>query len=321
MKRWKISILGLIIASFLIIAVGCEPPGSTPTNPGPGSDQGSGECDRECLMGVLDNYLEALAARNASALEVAGTLKYVENGVEAQLGDGLWKTAVRIDNDKRLDFADTAEGNVASQLVIYEEAPVEEVSDDEAASGGCGGTEDGLSPVIYQVRLKVEQRKITEIEAMTVRRRNAANGFFMIATMKPTKVFLQDPSKVAENGPASREELITVFNQYVNYLTRQGLKDENVTDPVFAEGCIRFENGIPTAMGPQMFEMQNFWFFNVVPKSVVVDEEQGIVWGMLPFFSESKQFTLMVGEAFKIYDGKIHMIQAVMNWQPIYEWD
>lgn len=316
MKRWKIGILGLIVTSFLVITDACVPPADTPTDPGSGTS--TGECDRECLIGVLDNYLDALVAHDPSRLNVASTLKCVENGVESQVGEGLWQTAISVDTKKRLDFADPVSGNVASQLVIYEpNTAADEEGTTEGTTGGCGGNTGETAPVIYQVRLKVEQGQITEIEAMTVRRRNAANGFFMVATMKPSPVFLEDPAEVAENGPASREELIEMLDRYVNYLNRK--KDESLAPPEFAEGCIRFENGIPTAMGPAMFEMQNYWFFNAVPKSMVVDEEKGIIWAMLPFFQW--KYTLVVGEAFKVYDGQIHMIQAVMNWQQNYDWD
>jgi hypothetical protein len=316
MKRWKIRILGLLVTSFVMMTVICVQAENLLTNPIPDS----GVCNRACLIGVIDNYLDALVAHDPSLLHnVSGSLKYVVNGVETQLGDDLWQTAINVDNKKRLDFADPVTGNVTTQVVIYEPNPNAGGEDTaEGATGGCGANTGETKPVIYQVRLKVAQGQITEIEAMTVRRKNAANGFFLIPTMKPRPIFLKDPAKVAQNGPASREELIEMLDRYINYLNFK--KDESLVTPVFAEGCIRFENGIPTAIGPRMFEMQDRWFFNATATSMVVDEEQGIVWVMLPFFS-NWNFTLVVGEAFKVYDGQIHMIQAVMNWQPNYKWD
>jgi hypothetical protein len=50
-----------------------------------------------------------------------------------------------------------------------------------------------------------------------------------------------------------------------------------------------------------------------------VDEEAGITWGMFPFYQTKK--ALVVGEAFKMIDGTIMMIQAVMANIPSKTWD
>jgi hypothetical protein len=52
---------------------------------------------------------------------------------------------------------------------------------------------------------------------------------------------------------------------------------------------------------------------------LVIDEEAGITWGMFPF--QQTATALVVGEAFKIIDGKIMMIQAVMTNMPTKAWD
>lgn len=254
------------------------------------------DCDRECLIGVLDNYLDALAANDPSLIPVADTLKYTDNGVAAALGEGLWTTATSVDNEKRLDFADPQLGNVASQVVIYE------------GGGGCNGS----TPVIYQVRLKVAQHKITEIESMTVRRRGAANGFFNVENMAPQPVFTEP---VPADQRMSRDELIAVLDLYVDYLEGK-VKGAEVP---FDTDCARYENGVVTANGIRAFELQSMWRFNVTRRYLVVDEEAGIIWGMLPFFQTDT--ALVVGEAFKIIDGKIMMIQAVMAWMPSKAWD
>ncbi len=301
MKRWKSCLLGLIVTSFFIFTATGELLADAPAN---------GTCDRQCLLGFLDNYLDALVANDPSMLDndLSSAVRYTDNGLEAHLGDGLWQTAVSVDNDKRLDFADTVQGNVASQLVIYEKG---EATTGEETNGGCGGVdEDGNSPVIYQIRLKVEQNKITEIEAMTVRRKNAANGFFNVKNMKPEPVFLEPVA-----NPMTREEMKEILDVYVDYLEGTA-KGQQVP---FAQGCKRYENGFVTASGVAAFNMQNMWRFNVTRRYPVIDEETGIIWGMLPFFQTN--YSLVVGEAFKIVDGKIMMIQAVMNWQQSKTWD
>lgn len=279
-----------VFLSFLWIAILCVPSNSL------AAPSITADCDRECLIGVLDNYLDALAANDPSTILVADTLKYTDNGVAAELGEGLWTTATSVDNEKRLDFADPQLGNVASQVVIYE------------GGGGCNyGT-----PVVYQVRLKVAQHQITEIESMTVRRRGAANGFFSVNNMAPQPVF-NEP--IPADQRMSRDELIAVLDLYVDYLEGKARGAE----VPFDADCARYENGVVTANGVRAFELQSMWRFNVTRRYLVVDEETGIIWGMLPFYQTNT--ALVVGEAFKIIDGKIMMIQAVMAWMPSKAWD
>src|SRR5262245_6272384 len=49
-------------------------------------------CDRSCLIGFLDRYVDALVARDPSRLPLARTVKFTENGQRLDLGDGLWHT-------------------------------------------------------------------------------------------------------------------------------------------------------------------------------------------------------------------------------------
>jgi hypothetical protein len=253
-------------------------------------DAATGTCDRPCLLGVLSTYLDALAARDPSKIQTASTLKYTENGAVAKLGDGLWKTASALVPDERLDFADPTVGQVASQLVV---------------------NENGTTPVLYMVRLKVVAGQITEIESMAVRQAGAANGFFQPANLKPQPVFTQaiDPSM-----RMTRDQLTTLMNDYLDYL--DGKKTGAMVP--FDTNCARYENGVATATGVASFNAQS-WSFSVVRRILIVDEEAGIVWGMFPF--EMTSPTLVVGEAFKMIGGKIMMIQAVMADMPSDAWN
>ena len=47
-------------------------------------------CDRACLQGFVDRYLDALVAHDPSRLPVAKSVKYTENTAQMPLGDGLW---------------------------------------------------------------------------------------------------------------------------------------------------------------------------------------------------------------------------------------
>ncbi len=55
----------------------------------------SSGCDRACLQGIVDSYLDAMAKHDSSKLPVAADVKFTENGKELKLGEGFWKTAGR----------------------------------------------------------------------------------------------------------------------------------------------------------------------------------------------------------------------------------
>ena len=262
------------------------PPDAAPAS----TDASAAACDRACLLAMMQKYLDALVAHDASKIPTASTLKYTENGVVAKLGDGLWTTASSLVTGERLDFADPTAGQVASQLVV---------------------NESGTTPVIYQARLKVVGGEITEIESVAVRQTGAANGFFQPANLKPQPVFAQaiDPS-----SRMTRDQLTALMNVYLDYL--EGKKTGSMVP--FDTNCARYENGVATATGVSSFNTQS-WSFSVVRRILILDEEAGIVWGMFPF--EMTDSALVVGEAFKMIGGKIMMIQAVMAQMPAKAWN
>jgi hypothetical protein len=272
--------------------MGAPAAGQSATAGGPAAGTGApatGECDRMCLLAVMQSYLDALVAKDPTKVKTAAMFKYTENGVVSKLGDTIWKTVTGLVAGARLDFADPMMGQVASQLVVSE----------------------GSAPVIYQVRLKVVNHEITEIESMAVRRQGAANGFFNADKMKPEPVFLQaiDPAK-----RMTRDAMLALTEKYLDYL--EGKKAGGEVG--FDMGCKRYENGQSTASGLSSFELQS-WSFSLTRRTLVVDEEAGITWGMYPFTQAAT--ALVVGEAFKLIDGKIMMIQAVMANQPAKVWE
>ena len=290
------------LASCTFLACGDEPRGASAdvdqephlSQEASSSDADSGNvdvdtCDRSCLIGVMQTYLDALVARDSTKLPLASSLKYTENGRVLKIGEGLWKTASALVPKARLDFADPVAGQVGTMVVV---------------------NENGSTPVIYSTRLKVVDGKITEIEAIAVRRQGAANGFFNPARMVPEAAFLQ-PIEPAKR--MSRTAMNALTEQYLDYL--EGKKRGNQVP--FASTCKRYENGQVTASGLSSFSGQS-WRFNVTRRTLVIDEEAGITWGMYPFTQSAN--SLVVGEAFKLVDGKITMIQAVMGNMPAKTW-
>ncbi|MDD9943849.1 MAG: hypothetical protein OXU20_22600 [Myxococcales bacterium] len=264
-----------------------DPQGSDPAamNADPMADP-MRTCDRACLIGFMDMYVAALEAKDPSGLPVADSLKYTENGVRSELGETVWASFSEMVPDSRLDFADPVWMNVGSQFVFYE---------------------NGRSLVRYQARLKVEGGEITEIEAMATR---AGDHFFFAQdNLEPQSVFFETPA-----NPNTREELIAVTNLYIDDL------EGKLTMPLpVDENCARYENGFPIVRNGAGFREN--WGFMIEPRRIqIVDEAMGITWGYLPFYPGTPD-PLIVGEAFKIWDGEFKMIQATMRYQSTAEWD
>ena len=51
---------------------------------------------RDELIGLMEDYLAALARNDPAGLPVAPEVRTTENGQELDLGDGLWGTASRV---------------------------------------------------------------------------------------------------------------------------------------------------------------------------------------------------------------------------------
>src|SRR5262245_12103972 len=127
----------------------------------PAFAQTGARCDRECLRNFITQYLDAMAAHNPKALPTAPTMKFTEDAKTMPLGEGLWKNASKI-RTYRQDFLDVREGVAASHVIV----------------------EEGGKPVMLAVRLKIVDRKITEIETMVTRSREEGAIFNVEALQK-----------------------------------------------------------------------------------------------------------------------------------------
>ncbi len=257
----------------------------------------SADCDRECLGGFITQYLDALVAHNPSALPVDSKVRFTEDSVEMRLGDGLWKDASRV-RAFRQDVLDVRQGIAASEVIV----------------------EEAGSPVLLTLRLKVADKKITEIETMVTH--NQKEG----ALFKPEA--LQAADKNMESIPdksqlASRDDAIRIAKFYP-----AGLKIGSFTavDAPFAPDAYRIENGFVTAghgcsrPGCENIKAQKIMEHPFITTRVAaVDEELGIVLLRMNFGQTSaygQGNALIVWEEFKVYGGQIHAVEAFMKIMP-----
>ena len=257
-------------------------------------------CDRECLRGEITQYLNALVAHNPGSLPVASNLKFTEDTVEMKLGESpLWKNATKL-RPYRLDILDVREGVAASQVII----------------------EESGSPVMLMLRLKVVDKKIAEVETQVTRSKAEGSIFDVEALQTPSKAMLMTLESSQRN---TRQEAIKIAEHYP-----AGLKAGSfvTVDAQFAADAYRFENGRLMA-GPGCTFMPGCvdikgqkipTLSEIKYRVAAVDEDLGIVLLRMDFGKGSSRVagdSLMVWEAFKVYGGQIHAVEAFMKNMPM----
>lgn len=255
-------------------------------------------CNRECLGGMVTQYLNAMVAHNPAALPLAANARFTEDAVAMKLGEGLWKTASKI-RPYRLDMLDVSQG-VATTHVIVEEAD---------------------KPIMLALRLKVAGGKISEIETQVTRARSDGAIFNIDSLQTPRKEMTMSLER-SQRTP--REELIRIAQFYP-----AGLKIGSFVevDAPFAADAYRIENG-GTMAGPGCARPPGC--LNIKTQTIIkhpaittrvlaVDEDLGIVLLRMNFGdtgSYGPGNALIVWEAFKIYGGQIHAVEAFMKVMP-----
>ena len=79
-----------------------------------------GACDRACLEGFVDQYLDAMTAHDPKQAPLAKNVKFTEDGQKLVIPDGLWNSMVG-KGTYRLFVDDPQAGSVAFIGTIKEE--------------------------------------------------------------------------------------------------------------------------------------------------------------------------------------------------------
>jgi hypothetical protein len=277
-------------------------------------------CDRACLEGFINQYLDAMVARNPYGLPLAPQVKFTENEQVIPLGEGIWGTASGLGTYK-LYVADLQAGQV----------------------GFLGTLRENDTPVAIAIRLKIERRLIREVETIVVRDANAAKA--IEAMGRPDALWI---APVAASERRSRDEMIAIANKY-----SEGIEHGDGSLVPFDSDCNRIQNGIQTTNNPALKlnpkddwtplalgckEQLNTKFFSFVGKIdprrfAVIDVERGIVFGLFLFhipgtvtsvdiaghgaietpLPYQAPLTLDIAELYKIANGKIRKVEALQT--------
>jgi len=250
----------------------------------------------------MTRYLGSLVAHDPKAAPLAPQVRVTEDAKDIAVGQGLWATASRL-TPFRTDFLDVRAGVAAVHAVV----------------------EENGAPILFAARLKVVDRRITEIETMAVRNVQEGVLFAPASLAQPSPAMVAPPRK-AELMP--REQMAEMALRYPGGLRVGSFEKSNV---VFAATAYRLENGVRMA-GPgctfrppsceNMRSQQIPTLAEITARVVAVDEENGTVllWmdfgkGSLPG-PQSEGKALVTFEAFKIYGGQMHAVEAVLEGAP-----
>ena len=301
--------------------------GSMAAAAAPAADAGCNH-SRDCLARTMNSYLQALLKHDPAQFMTTRNVKYTENGVRLSLGDGLWQTAAGPPG-YRLDIIDEEAGSV----------------------GLLGRISENGNNNWYAVRLKVEpDGAVSQIEVLVSR--NVSSGGPSSAGGAPPRQNTEPAPLMAEVVPASqrlpRAELARIGNSYFT-----GLDTEESSRGIpFSPQCQRRENGTVTANNPDAkpgtmaswdCKTQFDTGFSVIVTDIrerrfeVVDRTRGVAfgWGYFDHDGTHAKFTntpdhkvadvsqtfrqpitFYIAEAFKIVDGQIRQIEAVLTTVP-----
>ena len=268
-------------------------------------------CDRACLKATLDQYLAALIKHDPAAAPLFIGFRQTENAVVVRLGTGAWKSITGLGKVQRR-YLDPA----------------------SAQAGYFGSVDESGSPAIATLRLRVDDRKITEAEWIIARKDewgpNGPGG----NAMNPDSLIANPPMEriVPKEARASRDAMIAIANSYFDGLTTH---DGSII--LHEPGCTRIENGtVMTGRGrggaPPGDCSSNLEGLNVsivaARRYPIVDEEAGVVLGMVVFMRKPGTATRrnLLSEWFFVDNNRIRTIYAAMfypapdapvpNWPP-----
>jgi hypothetical protein len=281
----------------------------------------SARCDRACLYGHMDGFLQAVETHSASGLKLAPGFRYTENGETVVVGGGLWATVTGY-TPYRIRAADLSTGQVAV----------------------VGEMKEGDKATTFATRLKIEKGMIAEAETV-IGRSFTPNNPSMPTAPRPGLTTIAPKA-----GRISRAAMIATVNRnFDNLLKNSG--------DHFAPDCQRIENRMPMSGNPQLnypitpipgkpvppfgqmgckAQVESHLFDTldgVEPRRIlVVDEEQQTVFGVysLRFYKRTAcndipgygrtcparptpPMSLLSAELLGVRGGKIHEVEVIFT--------
>jgi hypothetical protein len=251
-----------------------------------GADGGSdaGGCTRDLLKSTIDAYFTALAAHDPSPLPLADGVKFTENGNVIKIGEqGLWKSAGKLKYAHSALDPETC--SAASEAVVP----------------------DGSMDIPFALRIRLQDRKITEIETIAVRpgdyKVSGANFPSNTAAIIASADAVRWLDSVPANQRNSRAEMTAWMDKYFKMFPRGVC---NVTS-----SCRRLENGggsFSCSAGASCDPGQPGSGPGAIPsRTIFADVETGIGVGFSMFMGNTDM------HMFKMYGGQVYAVHAILG--------
>jgi hypothetical protein len=186
-------------------------------------------CDRACLGGMLDRYLAAVIAHDRSKAPLAVGFRQTENALNAAPGKGVWQSVTALGQVQRRYF-----DPVTGQAGYY------------------GTLMEGKDTALVTVRLRVENRMLTEAEWYIARENDSGLNGPRQPGRPPAN--LHNPDYLALHPPrhealtvkqsVDRAKLGRIVDSYFDAITSH---DGSIA--LTHKGCGRAENGSPAPGG------------------------------------------------------------------------
>lgn len=187
------------------------------------------DCDRGCLRTLLDRYLDAVIAGEPSAAPLVVGFRQTENAINVAPGRGVWQTVTALGDVDRRYF-----DPVSGQAAYY------------------GTVQEGDETAIVTVRVRVENRELTEAEWYIARENDPGMSGPREPGAPPANRY--NPEYLRRNPPpqrvvppaerADRATLVRIVDSYFDAITSH---DGSVA--LVHPGCGRVENGTPAPAG------------------------------------------------------------------------
>jgi len=181
----------------------------------PAFGMAQGTCSRADLQSAVDGYLAAQRSGNPASLQLAAAAKYIENTVDSAFDKGILKSALKIDFSRSL--LDTAICETFTEVIVTDKA----------------------HPYVLGVRIKVSNRKISELETLVT----DTDDWLFNADNYLKYSPVEDWSVIPAAGRDSRPTLIAAANAYFDVM------DDNSVKVPWGTPCNRLEGGIRTGSG------------------------------------------------------------------------
>ena len=179
------------------------------------------ECNRQCLVNTMQQYLAALVKHDPKAVPFAEEVKFVENTADIPVGKGLWITASGGPTEFQIYAADPVAQQVACLVMMKE----------------------NNNDILLGARLKLESVRITEAEHLVIRELGTSPmGQGALDNLKKPRPGLVEDLAPSERTP--RWQMLKAGRAYYDALT-----GEDGKLAPFAAECERHENGMVTAGG------------------------------------------------------------------------